>query len=265
MADRLPAQGHAVAVMNAQEPTAEIIQLTHVEIIEITELSPYDGKFVGKRINRDNSVTQYPSVTYWRQHVMRIPATVVALFDYLREARTRSVCLIRGAPANLSREKTRRQNAGVKERGDHGFLDEPTRLLFFDLDGVAIDWRADPEGAVKRIVAQLGEPFASASFVWFFSASHGLETETVGDGDKKHNAGPAGSSTGRCACAWRSSPTAIELSGGGGAHLDHRSRERHTGFLCQGGITRSRTALLQRRRRLVLDGREHGGRLLAIG
>jgi len=27
----------------------------------------------------------------------------------------------------------------------------------------------------------------------------------------------------------------------------------------------SRTALLQRRRRLVLDGREHGGRLLAIG
>ena len=28
---------------------------------------------------------------------------------------------------------------------------------------------------------------------------------------------------------------------------------------------RSRTALLQRRRRLVLDGREHGGRLLAIG
>jgi len=69
------------------------------------------------------------------------------------------------------------------------------------------------------------------------------------------------------------------------------------GFLCQGGITpflssfyillfdlrrkhsfvptaylhrrraqrRSRTALLQRRRRLVLDGRERGGRLLAIG
>jgi hypothetical protein len=71
------------------------------------------------------------------------------------------------------------------------------------------------------------------------------------------------------------------------------------GFLCQGGVTpfcvvlcipffcstraasilpsrphisiavraqrRSRTALLQRRRRLVLDGREHGGRLPAIG
>src|SRR6516165_597408 len=34
----------------------------------------------------------------------------------------------------------------------------------------------------------------------------------------------------------------------------HRSRAQR----------RSRTALLQRRRRLVLDGREHGGRLLAI-
>src|SRR6476660_6020273 len=38
------------------------------------------------------------------------------------------------------------------------------------------------------------------------------------------------------------------------AHLHRRRAQR-----------RSRTALLQRRRRLVLDGREHGGRLLAIG
>ena len=38
------------------------------------------------------------------------------------------------------------------------------------------------------------------------------------------------------------------------AHLHRRRAQR-----------RSRTALRQRRRRLVLDGREHGGRLLAIG
>jgi hypothetical protein len=192
--------------MSALEATAEIIELPH-EVIEITELSPYDGEFIGKRIERDGSITPYPKVKYWRQYVKRIPATTVALFDYLREARTRNICLIRGAPANLSREMTRRQLAGG-DRGDHGFLDEPTRLLFFDLDVVAIEWRADPKGAVKRIVAQLGERFASASFVWFFSASHGLETETVGTATKSTNAGPAGSSTGRCACAWRSSPTA---------------------------------------------------------
>ena len=172
--------------MNAREATAEIIELPH-EVIEITELTPYDNTFIGKRIERDGRVTPYPtSVVWWRQRVARCPATIVALCDYLRAARTRNVCLIRGAPANPLREKTRRQNAYVKERGDHGFTDEPTRLLFFDLDGVALDWRADPEGAVKRIVAQLGEPFASASFVWFFSATHGLETETVGDSDQKH-------------------------------------------------------------------------------
>src|SRR5262245_19329044 len=38
-------------------------------------------------------------------------------------------------------------------------------------------------------------------------------------------------------------------------HIFHRRRAQR----------RSRTALLQRRRRLVLDGREHGGRLPAIG
>ena len=163
--------------MKVHEPTAEVIELEAVEVIEITELSPYDGAFIGKRITADNSIAQYPKVTYWRQHVARCPATIVALFDYLRAARTRNVCLIRGAPANPLREKTRRQNAGVKERGDHGFTDEPTKLFFFDIDGVETKWRADPEGAIRRIVDRLGEPFASASFVWFFSATHGLERD----------------------------------------------------------------------------------------
>ncbi len=86
--------------MNVHEPTAEIIELGAVEVIEITELSPYDDTFIGKRIKADNSIVPYPKVTYWRQHVARCPATVVALFDYLREARTRNICLIRGAPAN---------------------------------------------------------------------------------------------------------------------------------------------------------------------
>ena len=89
----------------------------------------------------------------------------------------------------------------MKERGDHGFTDEPTRLFFFDIDGVETKWRADPEGAVRRIVDRLGEPFASASFVWFFSASTGWSV------DEKTSAGPARSATARCACGWHSSPT----------------------------------------------------------
>ena len=107
-----------------------------------------------------------------------VPATIPQLFAYLREARTRNICLIRGAPANLERQPTRRQKAGMarrQDRGDHGFVDEPTRLFFLDVDGMQIDWRADPERAIRTIVAQLGEPWASTSFVWFFSAKHGLE------------------------------------------------------------------------------------------
>src|SRR4051794_24882055 len=165
-------------------PIAEIVELPH-EILEITELTPYDGTFVGKRIQRDGSIAPYPMVTHWRQSVGRIPATIPALFDFLQQARERNTCLIRGAPANLAREKTRRRKAGGN-RGDHGFTDEPTKLLFFDIDGAIGNWRDDPEAAVKRIVAQLREPWASASFVWFLSAGHGLEMETATVGDKKH-------------------------------------------------------------------------------
>ena len=89
--------------------------------------------------------------------------------------------MIRGAPANLERQPTRRLRAFTvergKDRGDHGFVDEPNRLLPLDVDGIAVQWRADPEGAIRHIATLLGEPWASTSFVWFFSATHGLELD----------------------------------------------------------------------------------------
>ena len=153
------------------------------ETISITELEPYDGKFIGKHINADGSITQYPHVTWWRQSVAVIPATILGLFAYLCEARKRNICLIRGAPANLERQRTRRQYAyeyNGEDRGDHGFIDEPTKLLWFDVDGIPMQWRGDPEGAIEKIVAQLGEPWCSTSCVWFFSATHGLARDKDG-------------------------------------------------------------------------------------
>ena len=153
------------------------------EIIEITELTPDSGAFIGKHINPDGSLTEYPDVMWWRQHVEHVPATVSHLFAYLREARGRNICLIRGAPANLERRSTRRQKAGIygsEDRGDHGFIDTPTKLFFLDIDGTPMAWRDDPEGAIRRIVAQLGEPWCSTSFVWFFSAKHGLARDKRG-------------------------------------------------------------------------------------
>jgi hypothetical protein len=169
---------------------AEVIELD-VEVLEITELSPYDGTFIGKSIGPGGFITEYPKVTWWRQAVTRVPASIVALCGYLGEARGRNACLIRAVPANLSRAKTRRQIAHVRDkhgpRGDHGFVDAKTILFFLDVDGAKIEWRADPQGAVRRIVARLGEPWVSASFCWFFSAMHGLERDDVGVGvgDKK--------------------------------------------------------------------------------
>jgi hypothetical protein len=153
--------------------------------LEITELSPANGVFIGKRIKRDGTIAQYPNVAWWHQSVLRIEPTPAALLAALRDARERNVCWIRGAPANIDRKETRRWIAyrtveGV-DRGDHGFFDRATQLLPIDIDGGAVfAWRADPEGAVRRLVDELGEPWRSTSYVWAFSSSHGLETEGKG-------------------------------------------------------------------------------------
>jgi hypothetical protein len=160
--------------------TPRLKEVPGVVPIAVTELQPYDGKFIGKIIKQDGSVVPYPkTVAYWRQNVTLILPTIPSVFEYLCEARTRNICLIRGAPANIERKKTRRQKAHVihrnKDRGDHGFDDEPSRLLFLDVDGVAMRWRANPERAVRSIVKRLGAPWSDTSFVWFFSATHGLK------------------------------------------------------------------------------------------
>ena len=154
---------------NAPVPDAEIIELH--EFLEITELSPVEHRYAGKRIELDNHITSYPrDVKEWHQAAARIPLGIVPLYHYLCEARRRNIILVRGAPSDLSRQPTRR----LKEL----FEDEPSRLLFFDIDGAPFNWRADPEAALRQIAAQMGEPWASASFVWLFSGTHGLGTET---------------------------------------------------------------------------------------
>jgi hypothetical protein len=149
------------------------------EVLEITELEPRYKTFVGKRINLDGTIEQRPLATEWRQRVVRVPATIRQLHIYVCEARQRNIILIRGAPANLNNKYTRRWKAGVGDRGDHGFYDRPTELFFMDGDGIKISWRANPEHAVRAIVAQLGEPWVSASYVWFLSATCGLEQDEI--------------------------------------------------------------------------------------
>ena len=189
----------------AAQPDSNVVALADRahDVIEITELEPYDGTFIGKQIEPNGHITGYPErLKYWKQRVAPIPATSSHLFAYLREARERNICLIRGAPANVERQKTRKIKAGLyggEDRGDHGFVDMPTRLFWFDVDGAPVNWRDDPEGAIRTVVALLGEPWASTSLVWFFSATHGLERTRTNDG-------PAGSSTAGCVYGSYSSP-----------------------------------------------------------
>jgi hypothetical protein len=168
-----------------QRRQAEVIPLAEraPEVLKITELEPYDGTFVGKVINRDNTVTQYLDITYWRQRVVVVQADIPHLFAYFDRARRRNNCIIRGAPTNLDRQPTLRQLAGIygrEDRGDHGFDDIPTKLLSFDFDGVLIKWLDNPERAVRALVASLGDSWVETSFVWFLSSTCGFEYEETG-------------------------------------------------------------------------------------
>src|SRR5262249_30933410 len=100
----------------------------------------------------------------------------------------RNIILVPGAPANLERLVTRKWKANDErsdEHGAHGFLDEPTHVFFMDGDDIEISWIVDPERAVRAVVAQLGEPWASSSYVWSLSATCGLECDVIKRDDKK--------------------------------------------------------------------------------
>jgi hypothetical protein len=147
----------------------------------ITELTPYydeDG-FVGKIVESHGKIKSAPRITWWRWREVTIEPTIKALFDYVSVARKKNVCLIRGTHANPKRKRTRRQIAHRDKRGDHGFVDQPSRVLWMDGDGIELpagdDWITDPAGVVAGLVARMGEPWCSASYVWFFSSTHGLE------------------------------------------------------------------------------------------
>jgi hypothetical protein len=180
--------GGAGQPTSATAPDDNVIELGDrgAELLEITELEPENGKYAGKSIDLVNrKISQNPRVTWHWQSVARVLATIPALYDYLCEARNRNIFLIRGAPANIARwrktlrRRTGREGEDYSERGDHGFLDVPTKMFSLDIDGVDIKWRADPERAIRSVVEKLGETWANTSYVWFLSSTCGFKTRSV--------------------------------------------------------------------------------------
>ena len=161
--------------------TTKIIQLAELaqEVIEITELEPANGVFIGKRVNCDGSLTEYPKIFWWRQSVARVPATIPQLFAHLRAGAQpqhlpdpRRSCQSRTAADTAAEGRHGRRSRIVATMG---LSTSPPGCSFSIVDGMPLSWRANPERAIQTMVAQLGEPWASTSFVWFFSAKHGLE------------------------------------------------------------------------------------------
>jgi hypothetical protein len=166
------------AELDANDGYAKFLdEMDTAEAVDITELEPEDEVHIGKSIRRDGSISGFPKIVWWWQSVSTIRAKIDCLYAYLWRARRRNICLIRGASASPDCLRTRKWKAYEQGRDDHGFTDTPTRLLPLDIDGAPIAWREDPERAIRTIVAMLGEPWASSSFVWMLSSTHGLERD----------------------------------------------------------------------------------------
>ena len=157
---------------------AAIVELPH-EILGITELSPYDGTFVGKRIQRDGSIAPYPN------------GYALASGGGADSGDHPGAVRLSGAGAEaqyLPDQGRRRPTWRGRKRGVRkpAAIAATTALPTNRPSCCSSTLTARPatggtirKPRVRRIVAQLGEPWASASFVWFFSAGHGLEMETV--------------------------------------------------------------------------------------
>jgi hypothetical protein len=173
-----------------------------------TELTPTDAqgrpvtRHVGKTINANGIITAAPNHVWWRHQAIHL-SSVAFLHRYLIDAQRRGVALIRGLPAS-DRQPMRRWLAHRESRGDHGFIDGPgVTGIAMDIDGAQLgpgeDWTTDPDGAVDSVVRRLPEPWCETSYVWMFTATHGLIKDPA---DKHRWTGKVGGSTLRARAFW---------------------------------------------------------------
>jgi hypothetical protein len=156
----------------------ESFERENYEPATFTELRPADGRLIAKRVHKDGRIEQAPRCSAWNHRLIYIH-NCRYLYEYLSNHRDGRVCRISGIAATdrqpLHAWYAFRTHHGV-DVGDRGFMANDTCLITLDIDGVTttIDWRRDPEGAVREVVARLPEPWCDASYVWMFSATHGL-------------------------------------------------------------------------------------------
>jgi hypothetical protein len=145
----------------------------------LTELQNLDGKRMVKRIMRVAATGEVVTGAYERGAMNFRPVShaVASIRDFARVldqvALSPGSCVIRGEPKHPELTAIRRQKINFEDVRRHWSL--------HDLDGIplplGLDWRAEPEAAVRYAVGLLPEPFHGATCWWAFSASQGIKPD----------------------------------------------------------------------------------------
>ncbi|KQT53550.1 hypothetical protein ASG52_05390 [Methylobacterium sp. Leaf456] len=142
----------------------------------LTELQNLDGKCLAKRIGLNEAgevVTQpYERGAYRFRAVEHHVLSIYDLASTLdRIGACPGSCVIRGKPLYPELLSVRRLKTLFKN--------VPRRWVLLDCDGIAyppgLDWRCDPEAAVRFVVSLLPAAFHAVTCWWAFSASQGFK------------------------------------------------------------------------------------------
>ncbi|MGU3360343.1 hypothetical protein ACLBWX_08425 [Methylobacterium sp. M6A4_1b] len=143
----------------------------------LTELQNLDGKRMVKRIMRAAATGEVVTGDYERGAMNFRPVChpVASIRDFARVldqvALSPGSCVIRGEPKHPELTAIRRQKINFEDVRRHWSL--------HDLDGIplppGLDWRAEPEAAVRYAVGLMPEPFHGATCWWAFSAGQGIK------------------------------------------------------------------------------------------
>ena len=143
----------------------------------VTELQNLDGKRMVKRIMHVAATGEVVTGAYERGAMNFRPVShpVASIRDLARVldqvALSPGSCVIRGEPKYPELTAVRRQKIN--------FEDVRRSWSLHDLDGIplppGLDWRAEPEAAVRYAGGLLPEPFHGATCWWAFSASQGIK------------------------------------------------------------------------------------------
>lgn len=150
--------------------------------LRLTVTRTADGIPIRKKVRLSSSgiietIADYPEgLTWWIREIHEVSLDIDALAAFINGLSQRSdCCLVTGRPCGeIPLNSRARRIKNVHASGDLPTLEEcASPWLPLDFDDIPIQGRLDPidpEPAIAEVMAMMGEPFASSSYVWQLSA-----------------------------------------------------------------------------------------------